>query len=95
MLSVVGEVQGAVAPTYAMYPFQSIGLPLSGSTSVVTPTTTPTTGPGSDWMFTGKNLFRVRRLGGWFGGATPALEGEEEMDLGLALARDVKGRAGT
>ena len=96
VLACTGEQEGAVGLTYAVYPYTTISLPIPSSpSSSVTPSpTTPVTPPpttSSDWMFTGKNLFRVRRLGDWFGNVTAPPE-ETEVDLGRVLARDAQSR---
>lgn len=77
-----------VPETYALYPHISLHPTIPSSTS----RQAGMTGPVShrDWTLTGKNLFRVRRLGGWFGSAS---HGNGRLqDVSKELALDAKGR---
>jgi hypothetical protein len=87
-LSPDATASSAVPETYALYPFISPHTAIPASTTSHADITGPS--PHRDWTLTGKSLFRVRRLGGWFGSV-----GEDEAgrpDVSKMLARDAKSR---
>ena len=78
----------SVPETYALYPHISPHPIIPSSTSQQAGMTGPV--PHRDWTLTGKNLFRVRRLGGWFGSAG---QGKGRLqDVSKELALDAKSR---
>lgn len=82
------SASSTIPQTYALYPFIS---PHTAIPSLASPDASMTgPSPHRDWTLTGKSLFRVRRLGGWFGSVG---EGEgERPDVSKMLARDAKSR---
>lgn len=77
-----------VPETYALYPFIASNSTVPSSALQETSLTGPL--PHRDWALTGKSLFRVRRLGGWFGSVGQGEEGRP--DVSKVLARDAKSR---
>ncbi|GHJ84184.1 hypothetical protein NliqN6_0586 [Naganishia liquefaciens] len=74
--------------TYALYPFISTRPTIPSSTPQQAGMASPI--PHRDWALTGKNLYRVRRLGGWFGSLD---QGRGKLqDVSKVLAFDAESR---
>lgn len=75
----------SIPQTYALYPACpvsiSINSPLDASHAMEST---------NDWITTGKSLFRLRRLGGWFGSMGHSEDAAALPELEKTLARNVR-----
>ncbi|KAJ9108082.1 hypothetical protein QFC19_002547 [Naganishia cerealis] len=90
-LSSSPDIADAQTPqTYALYPF----IPISISMNSLLDYPSQITESTNDWVVTGKSVFRLRRLGGWFGSVGHNEDAAALPQLEETLARNVRNVTG-